>query len=377
MLFHSSIRKELARSFGATFVVLVTVVMTMTLIRTLGEAGRGIFNPSDVMVIMGYTVLSDMPTILSLSLFIAVLSVLTRMFRDSEMVIWFGSGRGLSSLIKPLFRFAWPIFVLILALAFLVLPWAFGRIEDLRDKYEKRGDLARIEPGQFQESANGDRVFFIEKDASGKPTGNRVFIATQERGKETITSARSGKVEVIGADRFLVLENGQRLEKNTGKSELSVSVFTTYHARIGADDASERTYIPTNARTTLDLVRPVSDPRTARQNQAELAWRVGLTLAAMNFVIIGLAAAGVNPRVGRTANLGFAFMSFIVYFNLLVLGKSWIETGQVQVGVYLVALHGGALALSLMWLAKRHNNWTIRRPKRTGGRSTPQDASAA
>jgi lipopolysaccharide export system permease protein len=377
MLFHSSIRKELARSFGATFVVLVTVVMTMTLIRTLGEAGRGIFNPSDVMVIMGYTVLSDMPTILSLSLFIAVLSVLTRMFRDSEMVIWFGSGRGLSSLIKPLFRFAWPIFVLILALAFLVLPWAFGRIEDLRDKYEKRGDLARIEPGQFQESANGDRVFFIEKDASGKPTGNRVFIATQERGKETITSARSGKVEVIGADRFLVLENGQRLEKNTGKSELSVSVFTTYHARIGADDASERTYIPTNARTTLDLVRPVSDPRTARQNQAELAWRVGLTLAAMNFVIIGLAAAGVNPRVGRTANLGFAFMSFIVYFNLLVLGKSWIETGQVQVGVYLVALHGGALALSLMWLAKRHNNWTMRRPKRTGGRSTPQDASAA
>ena len=186
MLFHSSIRKELARSFGATFVVLVTVVMTMTLIRTLGEAGRGIFNPSDVMVIMGYTVLSDMPTILSLSLFIAVLSVLTRMFRDSEMVIWFGSGRGLSSLIKPLFRFAWPIFVLILALAFLVLPWAFGRIEDLRDKYEKRGDLARIEPGQFQESANGDRVFFIEKDASGKPTGNRVFIATQERGKETL-----------------------------------------------------------------------------------------------------------------------------------------------------------------------------------------------
>ena len=30
MLFHSSIRKELGRSFGATLVVLVTVVMTMT-----------------------------------------------------------------------------------------------------------------------------------------------------------------------------------------------------------------------------------------------------------------------------------------------------------------------------------------------------------
>ena len=65
MLFHSSIRKELARSFGATLVVLITVVMTMTLIRTLVEAVRGVFNPADVMIVMGYTVLSNMPVILS------------------------------------------------------------------------------------------------------------------------------------------------------------------------------------------------------------------------------------------------------------------------------------------------------------------------
>ena len=45
MLFDSSIRKELARSFGATLVVLVTVVMTMMLIRTLGQASRGSVNP--------------------------------------------------------------------------------------------------------------------------------------------------------------------------------------------------------------------------------------------------------------------------------------------------------------------------------------------
>ena len=104
MLFHSSIRKELGRSFGATLVVLVTVVMTMTLLRTLGEASRGTFNPADVLIIMGYTVLSDMPTILSMSLFISVLTVVTRMYRDSEMVIWFGSGRGLLGLVGPLFR---------------------------------------------------------------------------------------------------------------------------------------------------------------------------------------------------------------------------------------------------------------------------------
>jgi lipopolysaccharide export system permease protein len=365
MLFHSSIRKELARSFGATLVVLVTVVMTMTLIRTVGEASRGTFNPTDVMIIMGYTVLSDMPTILSMSLFIAVLNVLTRMFRDSEMVIWFGSGRGLTSLINPLFRFAWPILVLILALAFFILPWAFGRIEDLRDKYEKRGDIARIEPGQFQESANGDRVFFIEKDAKDNQSGNNVFIATNEQDKETITSARTGRVEVIGPDRFLVLQNGQRLEKTRGKTDMSISVFESYGARVGADDPSARSYVPFSAMTSLDLIKaPIP------QHLAELSWRFGLTLAAFNFVIIGLAAAGVNPRVGRTANLGVAFLAFIVYFNLLVLGKSWIAANQVPFVAFLFALHGGAMVLGLLWLAKRHNNWVMRR------RPLPQAATS-
>ncbi len=360
MLFHSSIRKELARSFGATLVVLVTVVMTMTLIRTLGEAGRGVFNPADVMIIMGYTVLSDMPTILSMCLFLAVLNVLTRMFRDSEMVIWFGSGRGLTSLIKPLFRFAWPILVVITALSFLILPWAFARIEDMRDRYEKRGDISRIEPGQFQESANGERVFFIEKATGAAQVGNNVFIAQHKDNKESITSARSGRIETVNGEKFLVLENGQRLEKVADKADLTVAAFKTYGAKVDADDQSARSFVPSRAKNTWELLQ---SPTNA--HMAEFSWRAGLALTAINFVVIGLATAGVNPRVGRTANLGFAFMAFIVYFNLLILGKSWVETGQVQFGVYLVGLHGGALALALLWLTKRHNNWVLRPSSRS------------
>lgn len=355
MLFHSSLRKELARTFGATLVVLVTVVMTMTLIRTLSEATRGVFNPADVLIIMGYTVLSDLPMILSLSLFIAVIGVLNRMYRDSEMVIWLGSGRGLASLLRPLVRFSWPIFVVIFLLAFVVLPWAFGRIEDLRDQYEKRGDIARVEAGQFQESASGDRVFFIEKDASDKLAGTHVFMVTREKGKETITSAARGTVQVIGTDQFLVLENGQRLEKAEGSGALSLSTFGRYGARVGADNPSARSFTPPS---TLSAVALMEAP--SARNLAELAWRSGLFLAAVNLLVIGLAVAGVNPRSGRTGNMALAFLIFIVYFNLLVLGKNWIETEKVTLGVYLLGLHGGALALAALWLATRHNQWAPR-----------------
>ncbi|MEO5669840.1 MAG: LptF/LptG family permease, partial [Ramlibacter sp.] len=185
MLFHSSLRKELARSFGATLVVLVTIVMTMTLIRTLGQATRGAVNPQEIMMVMGYTVLGYLPPVLTLCLFIAIVGTLTRMYADSEMVIWFAAGRGLSAFLGPLFRFAWPVLLVVAVLALVVWPWSNRQIQELKDRYGQRGDLERVAPGQFQESASGTRVFFLDKDTPDNKSGKNIFISTNERGKET------------------------------------------------------------------------------------------------------------------------------------------------------------------------------------------------
>jgi lipopolysaccharide export system permease protein len=355
MLFHSSIRKELARSFSATLIVLTTVVMTMTLIRTLGQASLGSFNPSDVMLIMGYTVLAYMPTILTMSLFIAIIASLSRMYLESEMVIWFISGRGLAALLGPLFRFALPVLLVVMALALIVLPWSNQRIEILKGQYEKRGDIERVEPGQFQESAGGKRVFFVEKDANGKQSGSNVFIATTENGKETITSAHRGRIQTIGKDRFLMLSNGERLEIVTGTTDLKISEFEEYGIKVGVDLLAGKDETPVNTRPTLELLKSLTP-----NNLAELSWRIGLILAAINFVLIGIAVSSVSPRVGRSVNLAFALFAFVLYYNLLNLGQNWIASGKFTFAGFLLVLHGGAMVLGALWLAKGHNNWQWR-----------------
>lgn len=353
MLFHSTIRKELARSFGATLVVLITIVMTMMLIRTLSLATRGIVNPQDVMMVLGYTVLGHLPTILTLSLFIAIVGTLSRMYGDSEMVIWFASGRGLSGFLGPLFRFAWPILLVIAALVMVVWPWSNQQTRDMRDRYEKRGDLERVAPGQFQESASGTRVFFLDKDSPDGKSGKNIFIAANERGKEAVTSARSGRVDTIGEDRFLMLNAGQRLEHVVGQPDLKISKFEEYGTRIGDDSLDSPDDAPAKTRTTVDLLMQPS-----RINQGELAWRIGMALAALNFVIIAVAVSSVNPRAGRSGNLVFALFTFVVYYNLLNIGQSWIASGKTAFGPFLLGLHGGVFVLGLLWLAKRHNNWS-------------------
>ena len=234
MLFQSSIRKELARSFGATLVVLVTIVMTIVLIRTLGKASTGSISPQDVMLFMAYSALGRLPTILTLALFVAIVSTLSRMYRDSEMVVWFTSGKGIASFLNPLFRFSWPVLLVVTLMALFVWPWTNQQTKDMQSRYQQRGDLDRVTPGVFQESSSGNRVFFIDRDLAGDQASNNVFIAATENGKRSVTTAQSGRIENRGDAQFLMLFNGQRLEHDdTGKSALKVSDFESYGVKTG------------------------------------------------------------------------------------------------------------------------------------------------
>lgn len=354
MLFQSSIRKELARSFGATLVVLMTIVITIILIRTLGQASRGSVNPQDVMMVMGYSALGRLPIMLTLSLFVAMVSTLSRMYRDSEMVVWFVSGRGLAFFLVPLFRFAWPVLLVITLMSVFVWPWSNQQAQDMKDRYEQRGDLERVSPGQFQESSSGNRVFFIDRDVTQEKASNNVFIASTEKGKNSVTTANSGRIQTVGDAQMLLLDNGQRLESEIGKSALKITEFAEYGSRAG-DSPLINGHIPERSKSTRELVRSPTP-----SNQGELAWRVGMALAAINFVVIALALASVNPRAGRSGNLIFVLFTFVVYHNLLNLGQSWITVGAANFAGFVLALHGGALLVALGWLSKRHLNWTIK-----------------
>jgi lipopolysaccharide export system permease protein len=354
MLFHSSIRKELARSFGATLIVLVTIVMTMMLIRTLGQASRGSVNPAEVTLVLGYTMLGHLPTILTMSLFITVVGTLSRMFLDSEMVIWHIGGRGLTSLLKPIVRFAWPMLLAIFVLILIIWPWTNQKVSELKDRFERRGDLERVMPGQFQESANGLRVFFVDKESLDNREGKNVFIASNERGTQSMTSSKSGRIEIKEDDRFLVLDIGQRVEQASTSNQIKISEFKVYGTRISKDLAAAGV-TPAKATSTLKLIQNPS-----LNNLGELTWRFGIAIASFNFLVIALAITSANHRVGRGGNLGLALFVFVVYYNFINIGQSWVSVGKVQMLPFLLVFHGGVFLIASTWLYIRHNNLSWR-----------------
>lgn len=238
MLFDSTLRRDLSRTFGATLVVILTIVLTMLLIRVVGLAAKGQVSPQDVALLLGYLTLGQLPLMLILSLFIAVVATLGRMYRESEMAIWFASGVGIRRFVRPVLRMSVPVLVFIAVLTMFVWPWGNQNSSELRARYEKRSDLSRVAPGQFQSSSDGRRVFFIDRSREDEHKAANVFILQSEADTESVTSARSGSIEDRDGDSVLVLQRGQRNEADRKTGEKTLSRFETYSIVVGEREMS-------------------------------------------------------------------------------------------------------------------------------------------
>jgi lipopolysaccharide export system permease protein len=346
MLFDTTLRRELARTFGGTLIVILTIVLTMMLIRTLGMAAGGEVAPQDVVLLLGYTALGHLPTMLALSLFIAVVMALGRMYRDNEMAIWFASGVPLTRFIRPALLMGWPVLLVVALLVLFVWPWGNQQSSDLRDRYQQRSDLSRVAPGVFQTSRDGKRVFFIERDSPAATNARNVFILANDGSREAVTSARGGHLENVDGDRWLVLERGQRNEADSKSGDKILSKFDSY--RVLATDRALRQaeQRPPKAVRTIELLR-----QPDLRNQGELAWRIGLLCGAANLLLLAIGLAANNPRRASNWNLLFALLAFVVYYNFINLSQAWISSGRFEMGAALLALHGGAfvLALIIIW----------------------------
>ncbi len=359
MLFDSSIRKELSRTFVATLVVLLTIVITMLLIRTLSMAAKGAVSPQDVMVVLGYTMLGYSPILLTLAMFVTIVSVLSRMYRDSEMVIWHSAGLGTLRLLRPIGYFAWPVLAGVAVLMLIAWPWSNSQITHLRNVFQQRSEITRVQPGQFYESHDGRRVFFVEQQADGTrssggavPSGRNVFVSLAERNQNSIVSAASAHMETIGGDRFVVLTNGQQLAFDERTGDRTLLSFDRYAVRIADNQTVDALLQRPKELSTRELFE-----QPTPGNLGELSWRLGVVLATLAMALLAVPLANANPRSGRNTNLGYAVLAFVIYFNLVNLGNNWIARGDHHILPVMLGLHGGMLTVAIFLLLRQERGW--------------------
>ena len=70
-------------------------------------------------------------------------------------------------------------------------------------------------------------------------------------------------------------------------------------------------------------------------------------------MLLAIPMSFVNPRAGRSANLLFALLTFMVYSNLLSVSQARVAQGRLDFSTGIWMVHGGMLLLLVVLFAQR------------------------
>lgn len=349
MIFQRSLQRELKSTAGAVFTTLFTITVTVMLIKILGQAAGGKVSSQDVMALITFQSLNYLPVILILTGFISVLLVVTRSYQDSEMVVWFASGVSLTRWIKPVFKFGWPIILIVALLSLVATPWANLKSSEYQERFEKREDIARVSPGKFQESASANRIFFVEGFSNDATKVRNVFVNTIKNGVDSLVVAKTGEV-ITDADgeKFVVMEKGRRYDGVPGQLNMEIIEFERYGVTVETQSHAQSA---SRATRTLSTVELINNPD--RYHSAELLWRIALPLMAATLMLLAIPLAFVNPRAGRSIGLLIALLMFFIYSNVVSVFQAAVAQDRMSFMLAWWPIHVVVLAFAIFMFSWR------------------------
>ena len=348
-IFKKSLSHELINSAGAAFLILIGIVIAQRAGNLIRLASKGILPNDAIVTMLGFSLVKFLPMILSLAIFLAVLMTLTRWHRDSEMAVWFSSGLGLNKWINPILVFALPVIAVILVLSLWVMPWATQKVEDYRVQLKSRDELATISPGVFKESNNGERVYYVESyDELGNVVKNVFVQSIQHQKIGVIVASEGSRKKEENGDDFLVLEKGRRYESKPNSAEVSTTEFERYAIRVETKEVARQPNSD-NAKPIIELLK-----NSSLADMAELQWRLAIPISTLILVLLAIPLSFVDPRAGRSLNMVFALLIYIVYNNLLSICEAWIAQGRLSTMIGMWPVHAFFLFLAAYLFYRRN-----------------------
>lgn len=358
-LFKRSVVAEILSHAGVVFSTLIIVWLSVLLVRLLGEAAAGTIGADVVIAISAFSSITALPIILIVSLFIAILTTISRNYREQEMFVWFSSGVSLANWINPVFRIAIPVALLLAVLTMVSSPWAYRQAEEYRQRYAQRSDIAKVAQGQFLETAGGQRVFFIEPSENKENEMGSVFAREiNPNGTVSFISAQYAnfKTDEKTQERFIELGPGSRYDLLPESAEVRIAAFAEATLRLENHNAVSEDAIRAIALQQIKA-RPTEllvNDKNPRSN-AQLMWRVSLPIALLNLALLAIPLGSVNPRMGKSGSIIIAALVGLLYMNLLNMMRGWIGSGKFDfwAGTILVNAIFFLFAIAMFWWKTR------------------------
>lgn len=342
--------KEITLTLFAVFLVLMLIGLSGQLVGVFSDVADGTLSVNTVFIVLGLKSLKMVLVIFPLSLYLAVLMTLSRFHQNNEMAAMSASGIGQTYILQTVLSFAFLFSIVVGIFSLQVTPWANGLKQKIDYKAESSSELEGMAAGRFREMSAGVGVMYVEglNDEHSQMQG--VFLQQRlKNNAELVIRANKGQHEINKqtGDRFMVLENGVRYQKTRGKLDYTVIEFEQHGVRIGEKSNSSKQKKHT-ALPTLDLLK-----KEAPIYKSEFHSRLAPIFLCLLLAALAVPLSQTSPRQGRYLRLGLGLVVYIVFTNLINVGKSWITTGKVPVEVGLWWVHGSMLLLVIFLLIQQ------------------------
>ncbi len=307
---------DLLKTLFSVLSVVVIIIVSRKFIKILAKAIEGSISDETVLSILGLKIVVATAAFLPASMFMAVLIVLGRMYRDQEMSAVASAGGGAGIIYRAVFLLVFPLSIFAAALSMIASPWAEAQMQLLISEDESSADVRGIAAGRFTEYSDGELVFSVEDvDFDGRM--HNVFVQNREGGRTGVINARHGRMEFRPGGLYLVLEQGERIQGVPGSKDFVIENFAEYGVRIEKKSRTvtlHRESIPTEQLWKSDKPFDI----------AEMQNRLSTPLGVVFLSLLAVPLAKLSPRGGIYGSLLFAFGIYFVYGNLNKVSLSWV-----------------------------------------------------
>jgi lipopolysaccharide export system permease protein len=349
--------RQVLMLLAAVFIVIGLVIFGNQLVLVVKESIEGGIPISDLLPLVGFNMIRDVPLILSLSLFLAIILVISKSYKDSEAIVMNSLGVGDKHFMVFIQPVVISIFIFILFLTTIAVPWSKQQRSMIMDRSENASEFSFIKEGEFQEFKEGELVFYASKVESieGDTAQNmeEIFIYAMAGDEPIITLAAQAQKYTDKSTKsvYLRLKNGSRYHGFPTEANKKILDFDLYDLQIvdGGKQQNRSGIAKIESKPTLDLLFS-SDTKEI----AEWQWRLSQPISVLILSVFGILLGKASPRGGKNLGVIAGIMVFIIYNNMLLVAKSSLEHGELLPIIGLWWVHLLVLFIIIVFYAYRH-----------------------
>jgi lipopolysaccharide export system permease protein len=290
--------REIVSHLSGVFAIILGIFLVQRFASLLADATEGSLPIDAISRLLALRTLMALPSLFPVTLYIAILLALGRLYQDQEMTALAGCGVSPWRPRRTIIAFAVLAMLANGLLAFSVRPWAAARFQAVRRAAMAESEIDRMRPRRFYPLDQGEEQVIFADSRSELDPGvlQDVFVQVREGAKISVFTA---KVAVenrnqAGGYRFLRLFDGQRYDLDTQRDNHQITTYQEMSLRAQRPEAAA----PEREETRSALALARSDrPKDA----AELQWRLANAVSVLLLALIAIPLSRTSPRQGKYA----------------------------------------------------------------------------